>query len=83
MVDKATVERAEPLTETPKLKLHQRRALIALSTCIGPWEAVARKNINALQELADIGLAYRSAVPPHGWIITEAGRLALALEEGY
>lgn len=57
-----------------KLKRHQMQMLLALSTCIGPWEAVAKSNRNALQELADIGLAYRSAIYPHGWLITEAGR---------
>lgn len=53
-----------------KLKLHLRHTLLALSIYQTPWEAVAKSNTNALQDLADIGLAYRSDVPPHGWLVT-------------
>jgi uncharacterized protein YjhX (UPF0386 family) len=59
-----------------KLTARMFETLASLSCCTRPWDAQARSNIAMLRKLEQVGAAELRA--GQGWVITEAGRIALS-----
>ncbi len=56
----------------------KREILTALNNCTAPWWPVSSRNKSMLTRIEKKGWAARSHGYPVGWIITTAGRAALA-----
>jgi len=65
-----------------KLTKAQRETLIVLDCCTGPWNAMNGRNRRNLRALERQGYATYHVGYPLGFVITDAGRAALAEENG-